>query len=375
MQHRQFVTHNMATRGKQGNEQVLARRIALLDRLPIARQLDDGMSITALTGFLNGAGYPCDRRTIERDLAAIVKQGSEWRQIGVHITCADSPIDARCKLYSHEPDSKAIVFTVLPPEEAMLLGLLEQEMKAFLPGSSHAVLARLSALSARVLAKPGNQQLAGFRERVRSVPEGPLERGPAIDADHLKTVAEALLHGVQIDVLYWPAKDKVEKQYRLHPVGLVKQGLFFWLLAVKEENAHRVELEKSVQSFRIDRMRSASLREQEVVVKALPTLAAALEAGALKFFSDGMVRLRLQFADCPAGHELCNNFRDTPLGSDQTITIVPGGVTELVATVRDSLKLVWMLQGQASLVRVIEPVSIRDAVVRFVFAASALYAS
>jgi predicted DNA-binding transcriptional regulator YafY len=196
-----------------------------------------------------------------------------------------------------------------------------------------------------------------------------LSTGPNIE--HLHEINEALLRQEQIEMTYWSAKEKIQKQYRLHPVGLVKQGLFFWLLAVKDEHALGDNSAEWVQSFRVNRILSVARRLQETVARGLPTLSAALDGGALQFFQTGMIRLRLRFAASAAGRELCNNYREAPLSQDQEISMNLEQMLELRATVRHSRQLVWMLQGQANLVRVVAPPDLRNEVHQYLAAAVA----
>lgn len=200
----------------------------------------------------------------------------------------------------------------------------------------------------RVLTPPSNWRQASFRKRVRVIPEGPEVAAPEADVTHLGEINEALLRGEQLDMRYWSSREKRENPYRLHPIGLVKQGRFFWLLAVKHVNTRRGRLLDSVQTFRADRIRHIARRAHEVVDARLPTLDESLESSKLAFFPTGLISLRLRFLNSRAGMELCENYRDTPLDLDQRIVEAPGGGMELQATVRYTRQLVWSLQRVAS---------------------------
>lgn len=329
------------------------------------------MSTQALTRALNAAGYPCEKRTVERDLA-VLNSAPEWKEIGVLLVSSSDPV-GRSRLWAHDPTSKMLLFSVLPPQEAMLMSILEQELKVLLPATVSPVLSRLGHLADDVLSQPHNRSLAEFRERIRVLPEGPLEIAPTVDVAHLATIAECLLQGVQLDLEYWSSALKEVKRYRLHPVGLIRQGLFFWLLALKEEHAYDAGLADPVQTFRVDRIRAAYMRSYDLVTRGLPSLEQALARKGTKFFPTEHVQLRLRFAQTRSASELCNNYRDTPLSHDQRIVESANGVLELTATVRLSLQLKWMLQGQASHVRVIAPQSLHDQIAEAVQAAAVMY--
>ena len=364
---------HMAKTGKRDGEQVIARRFKLLRMLPVAHGLSTGLSASTLTESLHAAGYICDPRTVERDLEAI-NSAPEWKEIGVALVRSQDLTDRRRSLWAHTPNSKALLFAILSPQEAMLMNVLEQELKALLPAAVHPVLSRVGRLAEDVLALPNNRNMAQFHERIRVLSDGPLEIAAPSNPEHLATIADALLQGVQLEMAYWSSKTKAVQSYQVHPVGLVKQGLFFWLLAIKDEYAHDANLVDRVQTFRIDRMRAVDLRQYEVVAKRLPRLDEALAKGGTKFFPTDQIQLHLRFAHTRSGAELCLNYRDTPLSHDQVISESADGVFELTATVRLSHQLKWMLQGQAQHVKVLSPQHLQSEIAKAIHAAAALYA-
>jgi predicted DNA-binding transcriptional regulator YafY len=365
------MTHKM-TKGKQASEQTLARRMALLDRLPVGRSPAQGLTVTELTAYLNANGFDCGRRTVERDLEAIDAIGSAWRAIGVDLQQGRDQEDSRLLRWSHSADSKALLFRTLSNEDALLLSLVEQELKFFMPASAHASLLHYLKVSNRVLSMQGNQRQARFRERVRAIADGPALRPPELNMPHLQEINEALLHGEQLELSYRAAGSLDDTDYRLHPVGLVKQGLFFYLLAVKDGNVRGKDVPGPVQTFRVDRMRRVARRHQEVVARRLPTLDDALGNGQLRFFDKGPIALRLRFADNAEGEALCESYRETPMALDQRIVSLPGGARELQATVMYSLQLVRMLQAEAHRSYVIAPRALKDELAAFVRQASRL---
>lgn len=362
----------MSGKGKQASEQTLARRIALLDRLPVGHSPAAGRTVGELTDYLNASGYDCGRRTVERDLEAIDAVGSVWRGIGVDLQQGMDEEDARVPRWSHTPNSKALLFCTLSNEDALLLSLVEQELKFFMPASAYESLMQYLKVSNRVLSMHANQPQAQFRERVRVIADGPALRPPELNMPHLQEINEALLHGEQLDLAYRTARSSGETAYRLHPVGLVKQGLFFYLLAVKEENVHK-RAPGPVQTFRIDRIRRVARRRQEPVARGLPSLEAALGNGQLQFFDKGKVALKLRFADNADGQALCDSYRETPMAADQRIVKRGDGTYELQATVMYSLQLVRMLQAEAHRSYVMEPKALKDEIAGFVRQAARLH--
>jgi predicted DNA-binding transcriptional regulator YafY len=359
--------------GKQASEQTLARRIALLDRLPVGHTPAQGRTVSELTAYLNASAFACGRRTVERDLEAIDDIGSVWRTIGVDLQQGRDQDDARLVRWSHTANSKALLFRALSNEEALLLSLVEQELKFFMPASAYQSLMHYLKVSDRVLSLQGNQRQAQFRERVRVIADGPALRPPELNMPHLQEINEALLNEEQLDLTYRTARSSDGADYRLHPVGLVKQGLFFYLLAVKDSNVHAKAVPGPVQTFRVDRIRRVTRRQQEVVARNLPGLDDAMDNGQLSFFDKGPVSLRLRFANDAGGAALCVSYRETPMAADQRIVTLPDGSMELHATVMYSLQLVRMLQAEAHRSVVVAPAPLKDEITAFVTAAAALH--
>lgn len=363
------MTRKMST-GKQASEQTLARRIALLDHLPVGASAAAGRSVTELTAALNAAGFACGRRTIERDLEAISAPGTVWRQIGVDLQQGPDADDARLPRWRHSPASKALLFRTLSNEDALLLSLVEQELRFFMPAAAYQSLLHHLKVSDRVLSMHAGQRR--FRERVRVIADGPALRPPELNMPALQEINDALLHGEQLALHYRPARSRVDTAYRLHPVGLVKQGLFFYLLAVKHDNT-RQAMPGPVQTFRIDRARAVRRLHHEPVARALPSLDTALGNGQLQFFDKGPVALRLRFPATPDAQALCDSYRETPMAADQRISMRRDGSSELQATVMYSLQLVRMLQAEAHRSLVLAPPALRDEIARFVQAAAQLH--
>lgn len=360
-------------KGKQGMEHTLARRMLIVHRLPGGDKSDAGMTVREILAYLALDGIECGKRTVERDMVAINEHPSVWRRFGVELRHASREgLAGREVGWSHAPNSKGVFLRAMTNEQALMLSLVEQELKHFLPPSAYQLIRSFFTVAEGVLTQPSNARQARFKERVRVIAEGPEVDGPEANVVHLEEINEALLRGEQLDLRYWSSKDKRDNPYRLHAIGLVKQGRFFWLLAVKHENTRYENLLDYVQMFRVDRIRQIARRSLEAVDGHVPTLDEALESGKLSFFPAGMIDLRLHFVSSRAGLELCENYRDTPLDLDQTIVAVRGGGMELQASVRYTRQLVWSLQRVAHLVRVEEPPQLRDEIIAFTQGAAEL---
>lgn len=339
----------------------------ILHHLPSGRNPGAGVTIKELLEYLRANNIDCVQRTVERDLQAISDTSSMFYTLGVVLEQHRSDgLGGRATAWRHAANSKQVFLRSMSNEQALMMSLVEQELRYLMPRSAYELIKGHVSLAGQVLKQPSNVRQARFRERVRMVAEGPEVGGPQLHAEHLADINEALLYEEQLTLRYCPSTEHQEKDYRIHPVGLVKQGWFYWLLAVKHDDSGRADLLTPLRTFRVDRIRQVVRLKHDVVVRCLPTLDEALANGKLMFFSGAMVDLTLRFINTDAGAALCDNFRDTPLSLEQTIGPGAHGGLELRASVRVTRQLEWMLQRVAHLVQVIEPLSLRGKINDFV---------
>ncbi|TXF97872.1 WYL domain-containing protein [Massilia arenae] len=241
--------------GKNGAEHTLRRRLALLTLLPYGNQA--GVCARVLTEKLNRDRYACTKRTVERDLEEM-SGNRVWREVGIDIQWKIDPSDSKTYLWAHMGPGKPLYLRQLSGEDALLIALMAQELQHFLPKSVSSVLTAYQPRSDNILSLPGHTDHGRYHAKVRSLADGPLMHPPAIDDNHVREINEALLRDEQIALRYRPASRDAEHDYRLHPVGMVKKGLFIWLIAFKEEDNRLAE---GARTFRMDRVISVRRRE------------------------------------------------------------------------------------------------------------------
>lgn len=347
-------------RGKSSAEDTLRRRLALLSLLPTVGQ--PGLDVGTITARLESSGFSCGERTVLRDLKEI-RNGSIWHAAGVALVSTPDPLKGNAQRWTHAGMHKPSPLRTPTGEEAMLLVLITQELQALLPGSAVDTLSTYAPATNDVLQRPGHTMHAAYRRKICNVPEGPLTIAPPVGSDHIREVNEALLRDEKIDVRYYAVSRRRESAYRLHPVGMVRKGLFFWLIAFKEEAPGRTG--KDARMFRMDRIRSVTRCENDPVARGLPELKDVVDSGLLGYFPKDLVKLSLRSAPCEAGNQLIDNYRDTPFSHDQRIVKLPEGGYLLEASVRHTRELEWMLQGQAHLLEVVAPEDLRQTLQRF----------
>lgn len=354
--------------GKARVEQTLRRRLALVALLPDSGR--PGISASALTRRLNEEGYKCVVRTVERDLAEIAEEGNAWRDAGIDIVGSPNPSHIAGRLWSHRTPAKPLMLRLPSSEDALLVNLLAQELHMLVPASALRALAAYEQSAARLSHWPGRDEYVRYRQKIRILADGPTMSPPPIDGEHLREINEALLRDEQVDLRYAAASREGESTYRLHPIGMVKKGRFFWLVAAKEEDGRLID---GPRTFRMDRVRQVARRVNQPVARGLPVLQDVLAGGALEFFPAGTMALVLRSRPGKPGDQLIANYIDTPLGADQRIAALPEGGHELRATVTYTRELVWMLQAQAHLLQVVAPPDLRKELQQFAAKAAAHY--
>lgn len=355
--------------GKKNNENTLVRRMYILSKLPVENRGINGMSAAELHALLPSE-YATGIRTVERDLQKMSEKGSDWKELGIELKFSYDAGDRRIKRWYHSPKSKALLFHAMSDEEAALLALLDQELKFLLPPSAAQSFLHYLDRAKEVLSRPGRTGSRAFKDRIRVVPDGPQRIPPEIDMAHVHAICDALFHEEQLDVTYDAAKNESASTYRLHPIGLLRQGMFYYLVAVKDQNVARKPM--LVQTFRVDRIRAIKRRLHDPLARGLPSLDEAIEGGVVEVSDGETLKLRLRVRHGEETKWVRHRFVDAPLSADQMIMDRPDGSFDLTATVRDSRKLTNLLQEVAHYVDVLEPVSLQQKIDAFVEAAAAM---
>jgi predicted DNA-binding transcriptional regulator YafY len=148
----------------------------------------------------------------------------------------------------------------------------------------------------------------------------------------------------------------------VHPLALVLQGPVLYLVATFwdfEDPRH----------LAVHRIRSAEkLAEPAARVPKGFELDAYLAGSPLEISEGKMIRLEALFERFTAQH-----LRETPLSVDQTMRDEKDGRVRVVATMRESERLVWWLLGFGGNVEVVGPRGLRERVREEIRGAGARY--
>lgn len=188
----------------------------ILQRIPRRRFTTS----THLHEQLQAAGHPITRRTLQRQLDAIVQH--------FPIEC-----DTRGKPFGYRwlDGAQGLSLPLLAPAEALLLQLAHDEVAQLLPRRTMRSVAPLFA-SARQQLNDRDAPSAHERRwlgKVQRIPESLPLLAPKINADVLETVSEALYQERSLHLHYRNAHHQ-RKQAHVWPLALVQQGNRLYLV-------------------------------------------------------------------------------------------------------------------------------------------------
>lgn len=305
----------MATRPN--NLDTVKLTLEILKRIPRNRTI----SAPELHEQLRAAGLDRSRRTIERQLEALVEQ-------------FDIECDNRSKPYGYrwKPHSRGLSLPILTEQESLLLALAQHYLQNLLPASVMKSMdgffqqAR-SKLDPYTNTRPESEWLA----KVRVVNESQPLLPPPIDADVFEAVTTALYQNQWLTVDYKNAAGK-RAERNVMPLGLAQQGPRLYLVC-------RYDGFDNERSLAIHRIKQAKV--SGISFKRPPEFSLQKYDDDGRFgFGEGQ-RITLTFCITkPAGQHLL----ESRLSKDQKV-VEHDQHYVITATVIDSGRLTWWLNG------------------------------
>lgn len=312
----------------------LERQFALLlalPRTPVRR------SAAELSEQLAAQGFDVSRRTVERDLQALSRR-------------FPLQLDDRSKPYgwSWMRNAEFRFMPQLSASQAVALLLAQAHLDSLLPQCMKAELAGLFGAASKSLSTSGWKD---WHRRTAIVPTGFSLMPPLLDAKVLAAVQTALSQRKCLRATYRPKWNSEDREYRIHPQGLIARGSVLYLVATLFDY-------EDVRQLALHRMTRVDLLDEPRREPAGFDFAAYAGAQGSRIASRGPIRLVCRFDAAAAEHLL-----ETPLSADQSWTaLADGRSVEVSATVEDDDRLRWWLQGFGSLVEVLAPEAVRNAI-------------
>jgi predicted DNA-binding transcriptional regulator YafY len=313
-------------------------------------------SITAsdVHAKLEALGYDVTRHTVAADLHQLSEEFAIYEAV-----------EKRPKQWAWRADAPPLLAPLLSHSEALTLLMAQEHLNGVLPASTLGHLQGYFDLAAKCLDPAGKQALLTprpelrWRDKVRVLPSSQALIAPTVNAAALATVQEALLQGEQCEICYHKRRDSADKAtdeskaqgdtYTVHPLGLVQRGALLYLVCTIKDYP-------DVKLLALHRVSSAAPLKARAVAPAGFDLDDYIASGALGWRT-GSAAVVLEAAFTPQAGE---HLRETPLSTDQTITVNATGELLVQATVQWTPQLEWWLLGFGAGVTVLAPAALRD---------------
>jgi len=309
-----------------------------------------GRTAAEVAAALSMRGYEVTRRTVERDLEALLEC------MPLEINHGGRPQRWRWQR------ARGLDVPGMEAAEAMALYMMQDAMTAHLPSCFiDALNTRFAQANKTLSALARSGAKVRWSDRVRVVPSNVVLKSPRIKPQILQALETALLNDIAIEVGYQPLKGSAPTRRLLYPRGLLLRGSSLYLIA------HQKDAGETALHFAVQRLSTVRLRELEL----WPTAPFSLD----EFLADGKGQfgegtdVDLQATISPA---LGKILRDSPLSDDMQI-LDADGVLTLRATVRDTWALRTWILGHAENLAVLKPASLRSDVKLRTRAAAAQY--
>ena len=332
---------------KAAHHDSLARLFELLKLLPSKAP---GITAKEICDRLDTSGFSVSKRTIERDLVELS------RLFGLECNDKGSPYGW------HWMAGRGVDLPGLTMADALSLHIVEDLLRSLLP---HAMIEpmekRFAEARNKLEALSGCNPNARWAEKVCHVPPTlplvPAKIAPGV----LATIQDALLHDLQVDVVYKKLSAEEPVPMRLHPLGLVQRGPVTYLVA-------RAFDYLDVWIYAVHRIKEATRTSEPVVPPEGFSLDGYVKEGRLQFGNGDTLRLEVLVSP-----EVAAYLAETPLAEDQRLT-TRGERTKLTATVFDTWQLSWWILSHGPEIEVVKPVKLRNQIAASLREAALQYA-
>lgn len=290
-----------------------------------------------LSERLEEQGYSVTMRSIQRDL--------EKLSVEFPLMVDES---SRPHQWSFDRETTMDIIPALDLPAALTFELAQAYLKPLLPSRALSHLKPHFDEAHRTLLRERNP-LGQWPNHVRVINRGLGGQRPAIDADVLETVTEALLREYQCQLTYQARKWPEPETITVHPLGLIFRDPNVYLIGT-------IDGREGIRQLVLHRATTGELLEEPVDRPEDFDLDLYIHSGAMGILkSDKPVYLKLR-CDKPA----LNHLIESPLGFDQVTNELNDNIFEIAVTVGDTQDLRWWLTAQAVHCDILEPVWLRD---------------
>lgn len=329
----------------------LQRLIVLLKSIPAG---PPGKSTSELASVLERSGYSTTTRSLQRDLLKLKDSFS------LHCNDQSKPF------HWHWAGGGPSGFAALSMPEALALVLIEAHLKQALPAHLMSSFEALFFRARETLARLGpNNPNPGWLKKVRSISQGLPLKPAVLDPVIQATVAEALLHERQLEVVHRSTARGTPRTHTLNPLAMILRGSTLYLAATAQGHT-------DVRLYAMHRILAATDCMRPAAIPRGFDIDRRITAGLGQFGPPrGEPELLALALLCDPW--LARQLDETPLSADQTAERRGDDRVVVRATVIKSWQLQWWILARLDAVEVLEPSHYRAEIADLLRRGSACY--
>ena len=230
---------------------------------------------------------------------------------------------------------------------ALAFHLAQGNLQSQLPPSALGDLQSHFVTATKLLDK-STSQYAGWREKIRVVPQTQQLIAPPVDAEVLEVVYRSLLESYCFDAKYYGRRSDQYASYRVNPLALILRGTITYLVCT-------LNTYTDIRLLSLHRFVEALVTEEPVKKPPGYDIDRYMEQGHADFLLGAYIELEMLIDE-----EVAIHLRESLLDKSQKITLQADGRSVFTATVRDTGQLRWWLLGFAAQIEIIGPSTLRE---------------
>lgn len=348
----------------QKSQAIVQRRLLVLETIRrLSGRSQRWITVSEIVKDLKEQGYAVEIHSVRRDMKSLLET---HQQLECNDNSNEEGESKNGLAHGYRwvgKDNQTSGGITLP--EALSLVMVERYLSQSLPALLTRSLHDIFSKAHQILELHKKSQFTLWPEKFCVIqPAQPLI-SPELNHEILLAVHEALLNEKQLRTIYRATNrsDAKEKEYRLHPLGLIQRGPVMYLAAMTNDY-------EDVFLYALHRMQSALVLKQDCRHKPLFKLVDFAEKQG-HFGSAATIHFKARICD-----HLALILEETRLSEDQIISTVYGsGLREITATVSNTWQLRWWILGEGQRIEVLEPKELRQQIAETLLNASQVYQS
>jgi len=333
------------------SDETLYRQWVMLSRIP---RHPRKITVAELKSALEGEGYSIDTRTVQRDL----------NKLSLSFPLSNDAQGRKQYWYWIEEASMQDL-PGMEPVTALAFEMAESYLKPLLPQVTLDLIQPYFNRAKEVLGEHSESTLRKWPRKVAVIERGPELLKPTIKPEIQQLVYQSLLDEFAITATYQPRESESNKEYLLHPLGIVSRLGVLYLVCTLWEYS-------DIKQFALHRFISVKKSDQPYHPNTHFNLQSYIKDQQQFAYPNHQdpIKLKVLFENSTVQH-----LAETPLTHNQVLTQYDDHRTLLEATVPETLELQWWLQGFGDNVEVLEPVKLRNKFKSILTQALALYSN